>query len=126
MSESELHMLVAEQMNLISTIWELWLAITFAFIVAFHVGRKSITRYLSWIGCSLYLLASTAAILRYVRTVAITQILNDRLIAEGIEPLSVNTFLSAGQTLISMATFIVGTIAAVSYAVYQHRASNDT
>ena len=126
MTEAEYHLLVAEQMSLISTIWEYWLASTFAFIVAFHAGRKSITKPLAWIGCTLYSMAAIAAILRYVRTVAITGTLNDRMLSDGIEPLSINVFLSSGQTIFSTATFVLGTIAAVWYAVYQFRKQNDS
>jgi len=119
-------MLVAEQMTLISTIWEYWLASTFAFIVAFHAGRKSITKPLVWIGCSLYVMVSIAAILRYLRSVAIAGGLNERMTSAGFEPLTVNFIFSYGQTGISIATLILGTIAAVSYAIHQHRARNDT
>ena len=69
MTEAEYHLIISEQLHLISSIWEYWLASTFAFIVAFHAGRKSITKPLAFIGCGLYMMASVAAILRYVRTV---------------------------------------------------------
>lgn len=126
MTEAEYHLIISEQLHLISSIWEYWLASTFAFIVAFHAGRKSITKPLAFIGCGLYMMASVAAILRYVRTVGKINLLNERMTNEGFELLVTNVVVTLGQTLFSMATFILGSIAAVSYAIYQYRARNDT
>ena len=126
MTEADFIQQIQEAQNIISGIWQYWLASTFAFIVAFHAGRQSITKQLAWIGCVLYLLTSVAATLRYWRIVLFTDQLTSRWLDSGAEPIVLSPILTSGVALISLITFTLGTVAAVWFAIHQHRASNGT
>ena len=126
MNEADFHILVTEQQNLISSIWQYWLACTFAFIVAFHAGRNSITKELTGIGCGLYFLVSVAAILRYLRTILFTRELNSRMIDSGFEPITTNFILGLGVSITSITVFVLGTVVSIAFGIHQYRARKGT
>ena len=125
MNQIDYEQLMIGYFSNISDCWEIWLALTFAFIVAIHAGRESITKLLLGIGCFLYAGASVATTLRYVSATNsignILQSMNDA----GFESVS---FIGYGFLISPLTQGIMfgGTIVAIFFAIIQYRAKNDT
>lgn len=130
MNLTDYYQLIAEYQGVISGIWEVWLASTFAFIVAFHAGRVSLTKFLTTIGCSLYVATSIVIIARYVFIALNISRLTLRMEESGIAPLSsgspVEAFTGSAIVVLSVGTMLCGSLIAVYFAIRQYRATNDT
>ena len=66
MNPTDIYELQLQYIDIISGVWELWLAATFAFVVGFHAGRETIGRFVLFIGCFLYLGTSFLLAARFV------------------------------------------------------------
>ena len=125
MSPMDYELLVVEYIATISDLWGIWLTSTFAFIVAFHAGRASITKLLIWVGCLLYSAIALVTILRYLGSVYTLAGLRLLLENTGSENLS-SGFFGNAITLLTLGTMCIGTLAAIYFAICQYRAKNDT
>jgi hypothetical protein len=114
----EIHM---ELIHAISSVWEFWLAVTFAVVVAFHIGRESTSRTLLWIGCTLYLAASVTAIIRYASYAGSIGAIRQELINAGVAPFPMPVSEGIAISVMTFITMVGGTIATVVFAVYQNR-----
>lgn len=123
MNPIEVNQIYVEYIHAINGLWEIWLATTFAFIVAFHIGKASITKALTWIGCSLYFFASAAILVRYLNYVDAMGVWIGRI---RDSEFAVPTPSLPYAPLLTIGVFVVGTLVAVGYAIYEYRASNDT
>ena len=121
----QFELLIAEYLSGISDLWQIWLALTFAFIVAFHVGRASITKLLTFLGCGLYAIAAGATILRYLSSILFVIEIRDSMGDLGLQTFGEPVFASS-IFLLTFGTMFIGTLVAIWFAIYQYRASNDT
>ena len=125
MDSVEMYQIYMEYIHAINGLWQIWLTSTFAFIVAFHVGRDSLTNVLTWIGCGLYSAASAALIMRYLIYIDSMRIWLDMVTEQGSIHLT-DPGYATGVAALTTGTLIIGTLVAVGYAVYQYRESKDT
>ena len=105
-------------LDTINGVWEIWLAITFAVIVAFHFSYRSISTPLLVIGVSLYISASLGLMLRYVNYAFAAQDMLNRIDGAGYETPQF-AFSPGFIGVLSILTIALGTLATVGYAVYK-------
>ncbi len=110
-------------MENVNSLWELWLGGTFAVIVAFHVGRDSISRSLFVMGSLLYLLASISIVMRYLAYVAAIGELNSTLIENGLAGFPFPTWFPVSNSLLTLAIFLFGTIATLVFSYGQRKSA---
>ena len=108
-------------MENVNALWELWLGGTFAVIVAFHVGRDSISKPLLMTGSVLYLLASVSIVLRYLAYVSAIGALNSSLLENGLEAYPLPSWFAIPNSLLTFGIFIFGTIATLFFAYGQRK-----
>jgi hypothetical protein len=108
-------------MENVNSLWELWLGGTFAVIVAFHVGRDSISKALFVIGSVLYLLASISIVMRYLAYVAAIGELNSSLIENGLDGYPFPSWFPISNSLLTLAIFLFGTVATLVFAYGQRK-----
>ena len=108
-------------MENVNALWELWLGGTFAVIVAFHVGRDSISKLLLVAGSVLYLLASVSIVLRYLAYVSAIGALNNSLIESGFEAYPLPSWFSIPNSLLTFGIFVFGTGATLLFAYGQRK-----
>ncbi len=123
MNPTDYYEIHIELVHAISGLWEIWLTITFAVVVAIHIGRKSINRTLLWIGCSLYLASSLTAITRYLSYTGSIRLIEQDALDAGFTPFPMDWNLGIAVGMLTLITMIGGTIATVTFAVYQHRSA---
>lgn len=121
MSPTETYEAQIALMAVMNNLWEIWLGGTAAFIVAFHVGRKSVTLLLLSIGCCLYLAACVSLVMRYIAYIEMIASMSKMLVAAGHAPYPMPEWFGVPNTLLTLAIFLFGTMSALYFAVYQYR-----
>ena len=114
----EIHM---ELVNAIGNVWEIWLTITFATVVAFHIGRNSINGVLLLIGTLLYIAAALVAVTRYLNYADSIRLLREEALTSGLTAFPQNLDMAAFITVLPIGTMVMGTIATATFVIYQYR-----
>ena len=107
-------------MGVIGSLWELWLGGTFALIVAFHVGRDSLNVVLLIVGCLIYLAACVSISFRYIAYTSAFVEFNTQLEVAGFDPFPSPEWFGVYNSLVTIGTFLLGTVATVAFAVIQY------
>ncbi len=126
MNQIEIYQVYLEYVHAVNGLWQIWLTITFAFIAAFHAGRKSITVHLTWVGCGLYFFSSCALILRYLGCIHAMNALQPVIVETGLNTLPENPAFGFAVYSLTTGTLVLGSLMAVGFAVYQYRSSAKT
>lgn len=121
MSSTDYYEIHMELVHAISSVWEVWLAVTFATIVAFHVGRESVTRVLLAIGSTLYFGAAFVAIVRYGNYIESVALLRQEAVEAGLQAFPQDIDSSVLISILTVATMGFGTIATIGFAIYQYK-----
>ncbi len=116
----EVHM---ELVHAIGNVWDIWLATTFAVIVAFHLGGEAINRMLVWVGSALYLSVSLVGIARYLMYLTQMGGVREEGIAAGLAPFPTSVGLGSFVAILTLATMVAGTAATIAFAFYRFRQS---
>jgi len=120
MNPAEIYEIQAAIIPSINDLWEIWLGGTFAVIVAFHVGRHSITRPLLVTGCVLYSAASASICLRYAALISAFGAFNRQLLEAGYDIFPMPEWFIVPNFTITALIFFLGTIATVTFAITQY------
>ena len=115
MNPADVYAVHVELISVLNGFFEIWIGFTFATIVAFHLGAPSINKFILAVGIFLYISASYVFVARYMHTRSVIIFLNDKFVAEGIDPYPVpDYYLLVAQT----ALFVVGVISTIGYSIY--------
>lgn len=114
----EIHM---ELVHAIGNVWEIWLTVTFAVVVAFHIGRDSINRILLVVGSTLYVAVGMVTFTRYMSYAGSIGLLRQEALAAGLPAFPQDVAMAMFMSVLSMATIAIGTVATVVYAIHQYR-----
>lgn len=122
MSESELHELRLTILDSISNVWELWIVVTFALIVAVYFGRSILTKPLVITVTTLYLAMTVVLTMRYLGYGSMGEDLVKRMSEAGVVPLYHP--LGPSIFLVSLLILVIGSIGAISFALLHGRDSD--
>lgn len=126
MNPNELYNLQLQMIGIINDLWELWLGATFAFVVAYHLGRESISKSVLVIGCTLYLSASMLMLARYIDYGMGIRRIAGQLREAGFSNLQPAPWASTGiYTIATVSIMIFGMAAATWYAIKQYRGNKE-
>ena len=106
-------------MDTIVNLWQLWLGGTFAFVIAFHSGKDSLTKAVLIVGCLIYVAASLSIAIRYYGYVIVIYELNQDLLNMGAQPLRFPDLGGTLNLITTAFTFVLGTTAATWFAISQ-------
>ena len=116
MSDAEYHELYLMVLDSISSVWELWIAITFALVVATYLGREILTQALTKVVVLLYVMMSLVLIMRYVGYAQMNYDLLGRMHVANVAPLEHT--LAPMIFAISLLLMIVGSLATSWFSVW--------
>ena len=115
MDEQEFHELYLEALNSISDVWELWISVTFAVIVAAYLGRAVLTVPLVRLLLVFYLAMSLLLTMRYIGYGQMSTDLINRMLEAGVTPLSHS--LSTPIFMLSLTIMVAGSFASAWFLV---------
>ena len=95
-------------------------------IVAFHIGRRSITWPLLITGCALYVLACSSIAMRYVAFSLMIGDFNQQLVDAGAQTFPLPQWFIAWNSRITVLTFFLGTLSTLIFAIWQFRHRDDS
>lgn len=110
-------------LGLVNSVWEIWLAATFAFVAAIHLGREVLNRFFVGMLVSLYLSMALIMFIRYINFLMMMGDVLGRLESSGIDPLN-----QPGRfeiLLLSVFVWVFGSIGATVFAFWTLRRGRD-
>jgi hypothetical protein len=115
---NEIYELQLQLVEIINGLWEIWLGLTFAFIVAFHLGRKVIGLGVTYVSCFLFVGASILVALRYIDYGMMIVSFNTQLLDGGYAPLPQAPWTTYGiYNALTLLLISVGTGSATLFAI---------
>jgi len=124
MTESEYLNVILAYTEAFNTVFNIWLTVTFSYLVAFYFIVARLDNKLRKVLISLYTAASVIFTIRYIILVVGTGRFSQRMVEAGYESIYQafpgQQLLSLGGTFLLM---IVGTIVAVVYSISHSRGS---
>ncbi len=125
MTAADYRMQIFELVSLYNGIFEIWLGLTFAFILAIHFSARTMNRVLFWLLGSLYLGAAAVFLFRYINLILTAALIRAEMLEAGFPDLPDALPGSGALILLGAVALMVGGTLGSLYFAYINRPRKD-